>query len=94
MDPTQSMPSGGAPAMTPENMMMLQALQQHAMQQQQMQGQQSPMGGGLAQQNVPFAASPQNMPVDPASMTGGLGSQAGPVNPVAQALMSPIPGVQ
>lgn len=104
MDPTLAtgqapMPAQVNPQAAAQNAMMLQALQQATQNGQTGMGG-PPPGAGMAGQQ-PMAAQPpmppQQMttpPVDPSTMTGGLGSMAGmqPPNPIAQALMSPIPG--
>lgn len=96
MDPTLApgqapMPAQVDPQAAMQNALMLQALQQ------QSQNGQTGMGGmppnGMASQQPMTPAAP----VDPSTMTGGLGSNQMPgmapnPNPIANALMSPIPG--
>lgn len=124
--PAQPMPPGmQQQQQNPQTAALLKAIMGNAMQQQQQMagqqaamGQPSSMGAGMGASN-PIASQPTPMPpVDPASMTGGMGGIPNPstipgsvgagippspmpmaqgfstagTDPVANALMSPIPG--
>lgn len=119
MDPTQPMPGQmQATANTDPNVAMQNALMLQAIKGGASAGAAPPAGATSAAMGPPPAgmmSPPPMQPVDPASMTGGLGASpqmqnAGPSpqqiaqmqamanqpqgNPVASALMSPIPGGQ
>jgi hypothetical protein len=117
MDPTLAMPGQmQAAANTDPNVALQNALMLQAIKGGASGGGAPPAGATSAAMGPPPAgmmAPPPMQPVDPASMTGGLGAQpsaSGPspammaqmqamasqpqANPVASALMSPIPGGQ
>jgi hypothetical protein len=97
LDPNNQQGMQGNPQAAMQNALMLQALQGGGAQPPAATGAAmgpQQMGGPPMPPQAPMPPQVPVAPVDPSTMTGGLGGQAGMAqpNPIAQALMSQIPG--